>query len=52
MQLSPELIRQFQALHLEKYGEVASYETAEQSLIELARLVRIAYSRKESDQSD
>lgn len=45
MSLSKELIEQFQALYLAKFGEEISSAAAEQELKELAELVRITSPR-------
>lgn len=45
MRLNPQLVKKFQTLHHEKYGEEISYETAELRLNELADLVRITSSK-------
>jgi hypothetical protein len=47
MRLNQELVKRFQTLHREKYGEEISYDIAELRLCELADLVRIT-SRQES----
>lgn len=41
MQLSTALIKQFQELHLKKFGESISPEAAESELLSLAELIRI-----------
>ena len=48
MLLSKKLIVQFQALHLEKFGDMISHATAELQLKELAELIRLT-SAKESE---
>jgi len=47
MRLNHELVKKFQTLHREKYGEEISYDIAKLQLSELADLVRIT-SRQES----
>lgn len=46
MQLSLDLITEFQKLHLKTFGEPISLETAELELLNLADLVRITQSHK------
>lgn len=52
MQLSYGLIEKFRALHLEKYGEVISYNDAEFQLKEIAELVRITSKKEEERQNE
>ncbi len=47
MALTKQLVENFQALHLEKYGESIAYEIAEIQLKELADLVRITSKKEE-----
>ena len=47
MQLSKELVEQFQKLYLIKFNIDISYDSAEQQLKELAELVRIVARDKE-----
>ncbi len=48
MQLSHELVAEFQKVHLRKYGEQIPYEVAESQLQQLADLIRITTQNKES----
>lgn len=52
MQLSHELVQNFQALHRKKYGEDISYDIAELQLNELADLVRKTSPKQESTKND
>lgn len=47
MQLSKELVERFQAIYLNKYGEVIGYSAAESQLKELADFVRLTTPQKE-----
>lgn len=46
MQLNHELVKEFQTVHLKKYGEHIPYEVAESQLRQLADLVRITAQKK------
>lgn len=43
MSLSKELVERFQAIYVNKYGEVIGYSDAEAQLKELAELVRLTF---------
>lgn len=47
MRLNQELVKKFQTLHHEKYGEEISYDIAELRLSELADLVRVTSLKQE-----
>lgn len=49
MQLSPDLIADFQRLHLKTFGEQISPEAAELELSSLAELLRITHPLKIKD---
>ena len=44
MSLSKNLVERFQAVYINKYGEVIGYTEAESQLTELAELVRLTES--------
>jgi hypothetical protein len=48
MQLSHELVTEFQNAHLKKYGERIPYDIAESQLKQLADLVRITTKKGEN----
>lgn len=46
MSLNNKLVKRFQALHFEKFGESIPYDLAERQLQELADLVRLTAPQK------
>ena len=52
MSLSKELVERFQAIYLNKNGEVIGYTEAESQLKELAELVRLTAPESQEPQND
>jgi hypothetical protein len=50
MNLSKELVERFQAIYVNKNGEVIGYAEAESQLKELAELVRLTVAETEESQ--
>jgi len=46
MLLNKKLVEQFQAIYINKYGEIIGYSEAESQLKELANLVRLTSSQE------
>jgi len=51
MQLSKDLVERFQAIYINKNGEIIGYAEAESQLKELAELVRLTASESEESQN-
>ena len=51
MSLTKKLVEQFQAIYINKYGEVIGYSEAESHLKELANLVRLTSTQKGAEQN-
>ena len=49
MSLSKELVERFQAIYVNKNGEVIDYTEAESQLKELAELVRLISKKREGE---
>lgn len=52
MSLSNELVERFQAVYVNKNGEVIGFSKAESQLKELAELVRLTLGKIEESQND
>ncbi len=52
MSLSKKLVERFQAVYVNKYGEVIGYTEAESQLSELAELVRLTASTDAEESQD
>ena len=49
MTLTKEVVEEFQALHIAKFGKPISYSDAEQELKDIAELVRIASTKENNN---